>query len=109
MLTRLIVATYSWLIETVLWLLLVLAGVAGYHFTIPIMSAAGAVPEQEIAWKLLGALAFPVISFLVMPAIFGPFLILMDVRQAVRSIEARLKRGEDIRESPSYERREPTI
>jgi hypothetical protein len=109
MLTRLIVATYSWLLETVLGLLLVLAGVAGYHVAIPIMSAAGAVPEYEIAWKLLGAFAFPVISFLVMAAFFGPFLILMDVRQAVRSIEARLNRGEDTRESPTFERREPTI
>jgi hypothetical protein len=109
MLTRLIVATYSWLLEAVLGLLLVLAGVVGFHATIPIMSAVGAVPDYEIAWKLLGALAFPLISFLVMAAFFGPFLVLMDVRQAVRSIEARLDRGEDVRESPSFERREPTI
>ena len=109
MLTRLIVASYAWLLETALWFALALAGVVGYHFTVPVMNAAGAVLTPEFAWKVLGALVFPVITFLVLAAITGPFLILMDVRQAVRNIEARLERGEDVRGSLPFERREPSI
>jgi len=108
MLTRLIVALYGWLLETALWLMLILAGVVGYHFTVPIMNEAGAVITPEFAWKILGALVFPVVTFLVLAVIIGPFLILMDVRQAVRNIEARLARGEDVSKSLPFERREPS-
>jgi len=108
MLTRLIVALYAWLLETALWLTLTLAGVVGYHVTVPIMNDAGAVLTPEFAWKILGALVFPVIAFLVLAVIIGPFLILMDLRQAVRNIEARLERGEDVSKSFPFERREPS-
>ena len=109
MLTRLIVASYVWLVEIVLWLMLILAGVWGYHETVPIMNAVGAVVSPEFAWKILGALVFPVIAFLVLAVISGPFLILVDVRQAVRNIEARLEGGGDVRKPLPFERREPSL
>jgi hypothetical protein len=109
MLTRLIVALYAWLLEIALWLTLPLAGVVGYHVTVPLMNNAGAVLTNEFAWKLCGALLFPVITFLVLAVIIGPFLILVDVRQAVRNIEARLERGEGVSTSLPFKRREPTL
>jgi len=109
MLTRLIVVSYVRLIEIALWLMLIFAGVAGYHVTVPIMNATGAVLSPEFAWKIFGALVFPVITFLVLAVITGPFLILVDVRQAVRNIEARLERGEDVSKSLPFERREPSF
>ncbi|MEX0960759.1 MAG: hypothetical protein WDZ63_15875 [Burkholderiales bacterium] len=109
MLTRLIVALYALILEIVLWLMLAIASVVGYHVTVPIMNAAGATLTPEFAWKILGALVFPVITFLVLAVFIGPLLILMDVRQAVRNIEARLERGEDVRKSLPFERREPSI
>ena len=109
MLTRLIVVSYVWLVEIVLWLMLILAGVWGYHQTVPIMNAAGAVVSPEFAWKIFGALVFPVITFLVLAVINGPFLILVDIRQAVRNIEARLGRGEDVSKPLPFERRDPSL
>ena len=109
MLTKLIVASYAWLLEIALWFALVFASIVGYHITVPIMSAAGVVLTPEFGGQILGALIFPVITFPVLAAIAGPFLVLIDVRQAVRSIEARLERGVDVRESLPYERREPSI
>lgn len=109
MLTRLIVAFYAWLLETALWFTIAVTAVVGYHVTVPVMSAVGAVLTHEFAWKVLGALVLPVIAFLVLAVLTGPYLILMDVRQAVRSIEARLDRGEDVRRSPPSDRREPSI
>lgn len=109
MLTRLIVALYAWLLEIALWLTLPLAGAVGYHVTVPIMNDAGAVLTNEFAWKILGALVFPVITFLVLAVITGPFLVLVDVRQAVRNIEARLERREDVSKSLALERREPSL
>jgi hypothetical protein len=73
------------------------------------MNNAGAVLANEFAWKLFGALLFPVITFLVLAVITGPFVVLVDVRQAVRRIEARLERGEDVSASLPLERREPTL
>lgn len=108
MLTKLIVALYAWLLETALWSMLTLAGFVGYHVTIPIMNEAGAVLTPEFAWKILGALVFPVITFLILAVIIGPLLILVDVRQAVRNIEARLERGEDVSKSRPIERRDPS-
>ena len=109
MLTKLIVALYVWLLEIALWLMLTLASVLGYHVTVPIMNDAGAVLTNEFAWKILGALVFPVIAFLLLAVIIGPFLILVDVRNAVRNIETRLERGKDVSESPPLRRREPSF
>jgi hypothetical protein len=109
MLTRLIVASYAWLVEAALWFALVLAVVVGYHFTVPLMDYAGAVPINEFAWKVFGATVFAVITFLVLAAITGPLLVLTDVRQAVRSIEAGLERGAAVRRSHPVERSEPSM
>lgn len=109
MLTRLIVALYAWLLEIALWLMLPLAGVMGYHVTVPLMINAGAVLTNEFAWKLCGALFFPVVAFLVLAVVIGPLLILVDIRQAVRRIEARLEKREASSTSLPIKRREPTL
>ena len=112
MLTRLIVASYAWLLESALWVTLALAGVVGYHVTVDIMDAVGAIPTPVLGWKILGALLFAGIAFLFLAVFAGPVLVLMDVRQAVRTIEARLgcgEQGKDLRGSLAPERREPSI
>jgi hypothetical protein len=97
MLTRLIVASYAWLVEAALWFAIGFAAIAGYHFTPPVMDGLGFLPRFE--WQALGALVLPVITLLVLAVLTGPFLILVDIRRSVRSIEARLDRGEDVRRS----------
>src|SRR3989449_5363393 len=94
MLTKLIVALYVWLLEIALWLTLPLAGVWGYHVTVPIMNDAGAVLTNEFAWRICGALVFPILAFLVLAVITGPFLILVDVRNGP-VITAKTKRSEE--------------
>jgi len=108
-LTKLIVVLYVWLLEIALWLTLLLASVWGYRVAVPMMHDAGAVLANEFAWKLLGALVFPVLTFLVLAVITGPILILVDLRNAVRSIEARLERGNEVGGSLRLERREPSL
>ena len=109
MLTKLIVALYVWLLEIALWLTLPLAGVWGYHVRVPIMNDTGAVLTNEFAWRICGALVFPILAFLVLAVITGPFLILVDVRNAVRNIEARLDQGKDVSNSLPLEHREPSF
>lgn len=109
MLTRLIVVSYAWLVETALWIALALSSVAGYHVTVPLMNKWGAVLANEFTWKILGAFFFPAITFVGLTVIFGPLLVLFDIRQAVRNIEARLGRAEDAAKSLPTERREPHI
>lgn len=104
MLSRLIVALFPWLVEIWLWLVLAAASIAGYGMTVPMLQSAGLIPEHEFTWKIIGAVAFPVISFLFLAVAFGPLLLLVDLRQAVRSIEAKA-RGEVI--SWLSERKEP--
>jgi hypothetical protein len=109
MLTRVIVSSYVWLIETALWFAIALSAVVGYQFTVPVMNAAGAVLTPEFGWKLLGALLLPVVTFMVLAVATGPFLILVDIRQAVRNIDARLEREADVSRTPASERKEPSI
>ena len=109
MLTRLITATYAWLLEVTLWVSIALAGIAGYNATVPLMEAIGASPFPELTWKTLGACAFIVLVFLVLAVITGPLLVLLDVRNALRSIEARMDRREVVEGSGRTERKEPTI
>jgi glycerol-3-phosphate acyltransferase PlsY len=109
MLTSLIVTLYVWLLEIALWLTLSLAGVWGYHVMVPIMREAGAILTNEFAWQICGALAFAIIAFLALAVIFGPILILVDVRNTVRNIEAKLERGTDVSNSLPLERREPSF
>ena len=106
MLSRLIVATYPVLIEIFLWLALAVASIAGYEATVPTMQSAGLVPAYEFAWKIIGALAFPVIAFLLLALAFGPLLALLDLRQAARNIEAKAR--DQVPGLPPFMRKEPT-
>lgn len=106
MLSRLIVASYALLLEISLWLALAVASITGYAATVPMMQTAGLLPEHEFAWKIIGALAFPAITFLFLAVIYGPLFILVDLRHAVRNIEAKA-RGEVI-SWLAPERKEPT-
>ena len=72
------------------------------------MHRAGAPLENELAWRISGALAFPVIAFLLLAVITGPLFVLVDLRQAVRNIEAKT-RGELTGPLRFDERKEPTF
>jgi hypothetical protein len=87
MLTRLIVNCYAWIIEISLWLTLLVSGVVGYHFTVPILNAAGLIPANEGAWKIYGALFCLLATFLVLAVFIGPLLVLLDIRTSVRALE----------------------
>jgi hypothetical protein len=105
MLSKMIVASYAVLLEISLWLALGVASITGYQATVPMMESAGLLPEYEFAWKIIGALAFPVFAFLLLAWITGPLFVLLDLSHAVRNIEAKA-RGEVIGWLP--ERKEPT-
>lgn len=109
MLTRLIVASYTWLLELALWIALAVAAVAGYQLTVPFMSALGAIPTPEVAWQVLGALVLSAITFLALAIVTGPLLVLIDLRHTVRQIAGKAGRRDEARESPPYERRDPSI
>lgn len=109
MLTRLIVVSYAWLLEIALWLTLIVAGIVGYNVTVPMLNDAGAILENEFAWKLGGALLFPVVAFLILTVVIGPLMILLDIRQALRRIDGRLGQGGEASMLLSFERKEPTL
>jgi uncharacterized membrane protein len=109
MLIRLITAIYPKLLEAAIWLAIAFAAVAGYHFTVPVMSAAGLEFSSEFAGGVFGAIVLSAITFLVIAVVTGPIATLMDIRQAVRRIEARLDRAEDVGYSPPAERSDPPI
>jgi len=88
MLSRLIVDIYGWIIEIFLWLTLLIAGIAGFQGVVPILKTAGADLENELAWKILGAFASPLVAFLALAVLFGPILVLVDIRKSMRSLEA---------------------
>ena len=89
MLCRLIVDVYAWLIETFLWLVLLLSGVAGYHYAAPILEGAGLILEPHVGGKIVGALIFAVAAFLVSAVAMGPILVLFDIRKSIKTLEAR--------------------
>ena len=107
MLTRLIVDLYAWIIEISLWFMLLISGVAGYYYTVPILNAAGFIFENETAWKICGALVFAVTTFLVSAVLTGPFLVLVDIRKSVRALETK-KSGSSGRVLPAVPR-EPSL
>jgi hypothetical protein len=109
MLTRLITASYAWLLEVALWVSLALAGLAGYNATVPIIQALGGSPYPEFAWKILGACAFLLGAFLLLAVVTGPLLVLLDVRQSLRSIEAKLASNKSLDGAVQKERKDPTI
>jgi hypothetical protein len=111
MLIKLVVASYALLLEILLWLVLAAASITGYEVTMPIMHSVGLIPEHEVAWKIIGALAFPVIAFLFLAVIMGPMLVIVDIRDAIRNIEAKARSnvvGGQAISWPHPERKEPT-
>ena len=108
MLTRLIVDLYAWIIEISLWFVLLISGMAGYYYTVPILKAAGGILENEIAWKIYGALFFALATFLVSAVLTGPFLVLVDIRESVRALETKDSGSSSSRVLPS-EPREPSL
>ena len=107
MLTRLIVDLYGWIIEIFLWFILLIAGVAGFHGVVPILKSSGWVLENETAWRIFGAVAAPIAAFLVLAVLFGPILVLVDIRKSVRALEAANNRNGS--EPPPAEYREPHL
>jgi hypothetical protein len=107
MLTRLIVDVYAWLIEIFLWFTLLMSGVAGYYYTVPMLKAAQLILVNETGWRIYGALLLPVATFLVLAVLTGPVLVLVDIRKAVRALEAN--NGGTINRVLPAEPREPTL
>jgi len=109
MLTRLIAASYAWLLEVALWASLALAGFAGYNATMPLFKALGGSPYPEFVWKILGACASIVVVFFFLAIFAGPLLILLDIRNSVKSIAEKKASREGGNESRPTERTEPTL
>jgi len=109
MLTRLVVDLYAWIIEISLWFMLLISGVAGYYFTVPMLNAAGAILENEAVWKIYGALFFAVAAFLVSAVLIGPFLVLVDIRKTIRALEAKNSGSGTSSRNPPAELREPSL
>jgi hypothetical protein len=107
MLTRLIVNLYAWIIEIYLWLMLLISAIAGYHFVVPVLRAAGLIFEHEGAGRIAGALLGAAVGFLVLAVAAGPILVLVDIRRLVKALEAR--RGGDSVEVLRTERVEPGL
>ena len=109
MLSRLIVDVYGWIIEIFLWFILLIAGIAGFHSVVPILKNSGWVLESEMAWRIFGAVASPVVAFLALAVLFGPILVLVDIRKSVRALEAAARgSGSDAAMLP-IEHREPHL
>ncbi len=93
MLTRFVVDVYNWLIEIFLWLVLLLASVAGYHSAAPIfnpmLKGAGLILESHVGGKVIGGLIFAIAAFLVAAVVLGPILVLFEIRRSIRTLEAR--------------------
>jgi len=102
----LVVQVYASIIEISLWFAVMLSGVAGYHYSIPLVRAAGWTPTDEATWKVLAAIASVSASFLVLAVLTGPFLVLLDIRKSMRALETRFA-AIDI--GQHAEHREPTL
>jgi hypothetical protein len=113
MLTRLIVDLYAWIIEIALWCMLLVAGVAGYHYAVPLLTAAGGIPENETAWAILGSIVFVLAAFLLLVIVTGPFLVLVDIRKSVKLLElknsGRIGEVQVAERVQAGERKEPSL
>lgn len=107
MLTKLIVDLYTWVIEISLWFILLISGLAGYHFTVPMLNAAGWILKNETPWKIFGAVLSPIATFLILALLIGPILVLVDIRKSVRALEMK-NSGSRSGVLPA-ERREPSL
>ena len=109
MLSRLVVHLYPWIIEIYLWLALLMAGVIGYFLIVPLLNSTGAILENEAVWKVYGALFFGVATFLSAAAVIGPFLMLVDIRRAMKALETPRISGGSGRGAISAEVKEPYL
>lgn len=109
MLSKLIAASYALLLEISLWISLALAGIVGYNATVPIFQALGGSPYPEFFWKLVGASAFIFVGFIFISVITGPLLVLIDIRRAVKNIEASMVNDSENVSTRDTGRKEPTI
>lgn len=107
MLTRLIVNLYVWIIEIFLWFAVVVFGIAGYLYTVPLLKSAGGVLQNDVAGRIAGALVFSLLSFIALAVIVGPILVLIDIRKSLRVIEA--KHAGSLSEALPLEQREPFL
>lgn len=103
MLTRLVANVYVWIIEIFLWFMLLISGVTGYYYTVPILKTAGGILENETAWQIYGALFAALVTFLVLAVITGPMLLLVDIRKSVRALETKTGGGSSIGGLPPAE------
>jgi hypothetical protein len=109
MLSKFIAASFALLLEVSLWISLALAGTVGYNATVPIFQALGGSPYPEFLWKLVGASAFIFVGFLFISVITGPLLVLIDIRRAVKNIEAGMVNDSKNISMRNTGRKEPTI
>jgi len=107
MLSRLIVDVYAWIIEIYLWLAILLSSVAGYHYAAPILKSIGLVIEPHVGGKIVGALIFALVAFLMSAVVMGPILVLCDIRKSIRSLEERKRSFAAW--AQRVERKEPTL
>jgi hypothetical protein len=108
MLIRLITSSYVRLLELSLWTSLAFAAIVGYHLAVPLIGLFGMVFTNELAGKLVGAVVLTTLMFLSLAAAVGPILVVIDIRQSLRRIEARRDRDDALTAAP-FERREPSI
>ena len=108
MLTRLIVNLYGWIIEIFLWIMLLVASIVGYNNPVPMLKDSGPIVESEVAWKIFCVLFYPAIAFLAFAVIFGPILVLIDIRKSVRALETASNR-EGGAKAQAFEFREPHL
>jgi hypothetical protein len=109
MLTRLIVNLYTWIIEISLWSMLLISGVVGYFYTVPMLNAAGLLLENETAWQFYGALVFAAAMFLMLAVLTGPFLVLVDIQKSVRFLEMKNGGSESGSRVLPAEHKEPSL
>lgn len=105
MLTRLIANLYAGIIEISLWIVLLISGVVGYRYTVPILESAGLILDDASAWSICGALVFLVLALPMLALLTGPLLVLIDIRKSLKIIEARS--SEHHMEVPSSDLGEP--
>jgi len=90
MLTKLIVKGYSGFIELCMWLFLIAGTLALGVFFRPFWAKNFSDLNNELAWVLAFVCGFPV-SMVLCSVLFGPLLVLVDLRNAVWSIEEQNK------------------
>ena len=61
--------------------------------TVPTLKSAGLILESEAAWKIAGGVFLPVVTFLMLAVLTGPFLILIDIRKSLRALETTSNRS----------------